>query len=88
MAAEAVAAGTPVVVTKDCGIAPLIQDRVGLVTEHESSQFAEALNQVLIERELHQTFTDRCPDVAKEFTWDEPVMQMESLYRDLDNGGI
>ena len=88
VAAEAVAAGTPVVVTKDCGIAPLIQDRVGLVTEHESSHFAEALNQMLIGRELHQMFTDRCSHVAKEFTWDEPVMQMESLYRDLDNGGI
>lgn len=88
VAAEAVAAGTPVVVTKDCGIAPLIQDRVGLVTEHESSRFAEALNQMLIGRELHQMFTDRCSHVAKEFTWDEPVMQMESLYRDLDNGGI
>ena len=88
VAAEAVAAGTPVVVTKDCGIAPLIQDRVGLVTDHKPSKVANALNQLLVERELHQTFTDRCSHVAREFTWDEPVIQMESLYRALDNGGI
>ncbi len=87
VAAEAVAAGTPVVVTKDCGIAPLIQDRVGLVTDHKASLVADAMNQLLVERELHQTFTKRCADVAREFSWDEPVMQMESLYRTLDNGG-
>jgi glycosyltransferase involved in cell wall biosynthesis len=87
VAAEAVAAGTPVVVTKDCGIAPFIQDRVGLVTDHKASLVADAMNQLLVERELHQTFTKRCADVAREFSWDEPVMQMESLYHALDNGG-
>jgi len=87
VAAEAVAAGTPVVVTKDCGIAPLIQDRVGLVTDHKPSQMAAAISQLFFERDLHQNYTERCPEVAREFTWDEPVRQMESLYRALDNGG-
>src|SRR5262249_52893981 len=34
-AAEAVAAGTPVVVTRQCGIAPLLDGIAGLVVEHE-----------------------------------------------------
>ncbi|MDP9148287.1 MAG: glycosyltransferase, partial [Acidobacteriota bacterium] len=36
-AAEAIAAGTPVIVTEQCGIAPLLKDIAGLVVRHDAA---------------------------------------------------
>ena len=36
-AAEAVAAGTPVIVTEQCGIAPHLKDIAGLVVPHDDA---------------------------------------------------
>ncbi len=42
-AAEAVAAGTPVVVTEQCGIAPLLADVAGLVVPHDAAALSRAI---------------------------------------------
>src|SRR6202022_3695319 len=52
-AAEAVAAGTPVVVTDKCGIAPLLADVAGLVAEHDAAALAQAIARVLWAPGLH-----------------------------------
>src|SRR5258707_8764780 len=43
-AGEAVAAGTPVIVTDRCGIAPLLADVAGFVVAHDASALARALS--------------------------------------------
>ncbi len=83
--AEAIVAGTPVVVTENCGIAPYVRDRVGLVTGHSETGIAGALRQMLTNADLHRTFKTKCPEVAREFSWDEPVTQMEEIYTGLAN---
>jgi glycosyltransferase involved in cell wall biosynthesis len=79
-AGEAVACGTPVLVTDRCGIAPLVQDRAGLVVPFERAAFAKALAQLLDDDELYLRLRAGCAEVARALTWDEPLDQMEALY--------
>jgi glycosyltransferase involved in cell wall biosynthesis len=82
-AGEAVAAGTPVVVTDKCGIAPLLADVAGLVVKHDPAALAGALTRVLCELGLHARLTAGCKRVAVKLNWDEPAEQMEDLYEQL-----
>ena len=82
-AAEAVAAGTPVIVTEQCGIAPLLKDRAGLVVSHDASELATALSRLLTDSQLLQDLKTGCKVVASELGWDAPVSQMEGLYAQL-----
>lgn len=79
-AAEAVASGTPVIVTEQCGIAPLLKDRAGLVVRHDAAELASALNRVLTDSQLREGLKAGCQEVAAELGWDAPVSQMEELY--------
>jgi glycosyltransferase involved in cell wall biosynthesis len=82
-AAEAVAAATPVVVTEQCGIAPLVKDVVGLVVAHDATSVANALERLLRDPQLHAKFVSGCPELTARLSWEEPVTQMESLYASL-----
>jgi glycosyltransferase involved in cell wall biosynthesis len=82
-AAEAVAAGTPVVVSDKCGIAPLLGDEAGLVVQHEASALATAIGRVLGEADLRSKLIEGCAHVSARLGWEEPVRKMESLYSEL-----
>jgi glycosyltransferase involved in cell wall biosynthesis len=82
-AGEAVAAGTPVVVTDKCGIAPLLADVAGLVVKHDGGAIAKAIARVLCEPGLHERLSAGCKRVAAKLDWDEPAEQMENLYEQL-----
>jgi glycosyltransferase involved in cell wall biosynthesis len=84
-AAESVAAGTPVVVTEQCGIAPLLADVAGLVVPHEERALAEAIWRALEEPELRERLTAGCKTVTAKLGWEEPVREMETLYKSLAN---
>jgi glycosyltransferase involved in cell wall biosynthesis len=79
-AAEAVTAGTPVIVTHDCGIAPLLADVAGLAVAHEAEAVSQALARVLGDRELHARLAAGCHVVASQLGWEEPIRHMEELY--------
>jgi glycosyltransferase involved in cell wall biosynthesis len=85
-AAEAIVAGTPVVVTNKCGIAPLLVDVAGLVVEHDPASIAQALARVLWEPGLHARLSAGCKIVAAQLDWDEPAREMETLYGNLVHG--
>ncbi len=82
-AAEAVACGTPVLVTDRCGIAPMLDQRAGLVVPHDCAALEEALARILLDRELAARLREGCKDVANSLSWAEPLAQMETLYREL-----
>jgi glycosyltransferase involved in cell wall biosynthesis len=82
-AAEAIAAGTPVVVTDQCGIAPLLADKAGLVVPHDAVALARAIKQVITEHDLRERLAEGCKEVAMKLGWEEPVRQMEILYNEL-----
>ena len=79
-AAEAVAVGTPVIVTEQCGIAPLLANQAGLVVKHDVSELAHALTRMLTDNKLRGHLQSGCAKVTKELGWEGPVREMESLY--------
>jgi len=79
-AAEAVAAGTPVVVTDQCGIAPLLKDTAGLVVRHEEKDLAAALRFLLQDTGLYANLQQGCARIVQQLGWDEPVLAMEIIY--------
>ena len=82
-AAEAVAAGTPVIVTEQCGIAPLLADEAGLVVRHDTTALSNALARILSEAQLRARLVAGCAVVASRLGWEEPVRDMEALYAGL-----
>jgi glycosyltransferase involved in cell wall biosynthesis len=79
-AAEAAAAGTPVVVTEQCGIAPLLADEAGLVVRHDAAALREGLRRIVSSAELRERLSAGCAKVTLRLGWDEPVSDMETLY--------
>ena len=82
-AVEAVACGTPVLVTDRCGVAPFVDGRAGLVVPMESEALYQALARLLADDALRQRLQAGCAALTRELGWDEPVAMMESLYREL-----
>jgi glycosyltransferase involved in cell wall biosynthesis len=82
-AAEAVACGTPVIVTDHCGIAPLISQRAGLVTAYDSRAVAQTLRDLLDDRSLYRRVKDGCRQVAHEISWDRLVQAMLHFYTEV-----
>jgi glycosyltransferase involved in cell wall biosynthesis len=82
-AAEAVAAGTPVIVSEQCGIAPLLAGEAGLVVPHDSAALTEALERILGDGEVRRQLAAGCAKVTSRLGWEEPVREMETLYAKL-----
>ena len=82
-AAEAVACGTPVLVTDRCGIAPLVDQRAGLVVSHDCTSLEDGLARILDDPALAARLRQGCQGVANSLGWAEPLAQMEALYSKL-----
>ena len=82
-AAEAVAAGTPVIVTDQCGIAPLLEDVAGMVVKHDEKDLRGALARLLEDNGLRTKLKDGCKIAYHRLDWEEPLAEMEAAYRSL-----
>jgi glycosyltransferase involved in cell wall biosynthesis len=82
-AAEAAAAGTPVIVTEECGIAPLLAGVAGLVVPHDAAAISQAIERVLVEPGLHAQLAGGTREAASRLGWEEPAVAMEALYGQL-----
>ena len=82
-AAEAVACGTPVLVTDTCGIAPIVDGRAGLVISHNCAALEAGLEEILGDPAFAARLRAGCGEVARSLAWTEPLAQMESLYKQL-----
>ena len=80
-AAEAIASGTPVLVTDRCGIAPLIGQRAGLVVPHECAALEAGMARILDDRAFAAQLRAGCNEVRNSLSWAEPLAQMEALYQ-------
>ena len=79
-AAEAVAAGTPVIVTDRCGIAPLVKDVAGLVVKHDEKELRGALAEMLEDNALSTKLKEGCTIAFRQLGWEEPLAEMEAAY--------
>jgi glycosyltransferase involved in cell wall biosynthesis len=79
---EAMAAGCPVIVSKEVGLADTLRDTgAGLVVDGGSDTLSGAIARVLGDASLRQQLIDRGRAVAAErFTWPAVAEQMEQLY--------
>jgi glycosyltransferase involved in cell wall biosynthesis len=82
-AAEAVAAGVPVVVTCKAGIASLVEGRAGLPVTPEPLAIATAIRTLLEDASLLARLRAGCAEVVPHLSWDEPVAVMDGVYRRL-----
>jgi glycosyltransferase involved in cell wall biosynthesis len=82
-AAEAAAAGTPVVVTENCGIASLLGEVAGLVVPHDPQAVAGAVRRVISDEGLRARLKEGCRHISAQLGWEEPVREMETLYNSL-----
>ena len=82
-AAEAAACGTPVVITENCGVAPLLGGIAGIVVAHETQAVAGAVEQILSDAELRTRFSHGGKTAARGLGWDGPVAAMERIYTEL-----
>jgi glycosyltransferase involved in cell wall biosynthesis len=80
-AAEAVACGLPVLVTDRCGIAPILDQRAGLVVPHDCAALEAGLEQILGDPAMAAHLRAGCEEVARSLGWAEPLAEMEALYR-------
>ena len=82
-AAESVAAGTPVIVTDQCGIAPLLDKVAGLSVQHAVSSIAQTMSNLLTNPTLYAQLKNGCATAVQSLDWGLPIREMDSLYRKL-----
>ena len=82
-AAEAVAAGTPAIVTDRCGIAPLLDGVAGLVAPHDAAAVSHTINELLHNSSLYDHLKEGCATAVQRLDWGLPIREMDSLFRKL-----
>ena len=81
VAAEAAAAGTPVIVSDRCGIASFFDDGEALVVPYEQGAVVDAIRQVLSDAELRERLSRGGPEAARRTSWDVVTDTQERIYR-------
>jgi glycosyltransferase involved in cell wall biosynthesis len=87
-AAESIAAGTPVIVTEQCGIAPLVAGTAGLVARHDAVSIADALNLLLHDENLYRTLKAGCSTTMRRLGWAEPLQELNALFSRLARSDV
>ncbi len=82
-AAESVAAGTPVIVTGQCGIAPLLDGIAGIAVQHSASSIARTMSTLLNDPALYAQLKTGCATAVQRLDWGLPIREMDSLYKKL-----
>jgi glycosyltransferase involved in cell wall biosynthesis len=80
---EAVACGTPVILTENCGVAEYFRDKVGLVVDLNADHLREALLGMLLDQDRRNAFREKCKTVIKEFEISKSVSKLEEVYEEI-----
>jgi glycosyltransferase involved in cell wall biosynthesis len=81
VAAEAAAAGTPVVVSDRCGIADFFQDGEALVVPYERDAVVAGVRRVLDDADLRARLARGGIEAARRTSWDHVTDVQEEIYR-------
>ena len=81
---EALACGTPVVVTNVCGVSEWIDDDVGYVVECNRTQLYNALYKMLTD-DGKEHMSEYAKKFAREFSWNDIIEKYEREYQSLTN---
>jgi glycosyltransferase involved in cell wall biosynthesis len=83
VAAEAAAAGTPVIVSDRCGIAGFFEEGEALVVPYERAAIVEAVSRVLADPDLRARLARGGIAAARRTSWDHVTDIQEQIYRDV-----
>jgi glycosyltransferase involved in cell wall biosynthesis len=83
VAAEAAAAGTPVVVSDRCGIAGFFADGEALIVPYDRRAVVEAVRRVLSDAPLRERLARGGVEAARRTSWDRVTDRQEEIYRDV-----
>jgi glycosyltransferase involved in cell wall biosynthesis len=81
VAAEAAAAGTPVIVSERCGIAGFFRDGEALVVPYERAAIVDSIRRVLADDGLRKQLARGGPAAARRMSWDHVTDAQEAIYR-------
>jgi glycosyltransferase involved in cell wall biosynthesis len=81
VAAEAAAAGTPVIVSDRCGIAGFFEAGEALVVPYRQQAVVDAIKRVLGEQQLREELARGGPVAARRMSWDHVTDVQEEIYR-------
>src|SRR5581483_237401 len=79
-AAEAAAAGTPVIVTEHCAIAKILPQNAAVVVPHDAAALRDALRNLLTDAATRSRLSSAGAAAASKLGWQQPVLDMQSLY--------
>jgi len=78
---EAMACGTPVVVTESCGLASIVHEQTGIVITSDKEQLSDALSHMLSDEQMRLQFGERGKSLVREkFNQDKTIEQIEKIY--------
>src|SRR5581483_11931280 len=80
-AAEAAAAGTPVVVSERCGVAACFREGEALVVPYGEAALTAALERVLADGELRRPLAAGALEAARRSSWEAVAERQEQVYR-------
>jgi len=83
VAAEAAAAGTPVIVSDRCGIAGYFEDGEALVVPYDRGATVDAIRRVLRDDQLRGQLARGGPAAARRMSWDSVTEAQERIYREV-----
>jgi glycosyltransferase involved in cell wall biosynthesis len=78
---EAMACGTPVILTANCGIAEFFKDKVGLVIDPNPSSLHDALHK-LLSNDDQTLYRENCKMLIKAFDISKVVSELERVYEE------
>ena len=85
---EACACGVPVIVTDRCGIADIVDNKVGYMVEYNKDQLKSAMIKVLNDEGLRRRFGEEGKRLVRDqFSWDVVVAKVENIYRNVTRSG-
>jgi len=86
---EACICGIPVIVTKNCGIAELIDNNVGYAVDYNDKHLRDKIIEILKNEDLGKMFGNRGVEFVKgQFGWDKIIQNIEELYVKIYNESI
>ena len=83
VAAEAIAVGVPVIITRSCGICSVVEGVAGLVIAPDIAAIADALHRMIYDKVLYARLKQGCRRAADRLDWNTLTEQMEGYYTEV-----
>lgn len=77
---EALACGTPVICSKGCGIADIIDGQAGFAVPNDEDELSNAILLLVNNNDLRQQFAKRGRKLVQQFGWSKIAEQIENVY--------